>query len=208
MGVSNLLANPTIETPPRGRRLLWVVAAACVLAAVGAVAEADAAGDQPARPLYSKEFSIRVNNYLALQRRLEAGLPPLTPSDQPTRIEVHQRGLAERIRDARSHAKAGDIFGSAGDTIRKAIQDDAKSRKVRDAYAAMIEVPVQAPPAVNADYPDKAPLATVPPLLLARLPLLPDGIEYRFMGRDLILRDMKANIIVDILHEAIPTIRP
>ena len=35
---------------------------------------------------------------------------------------------------------------------------------------------------------------------------LPDGLEYRFMGRDLILRDTKANLIVDVLHEAVPTV--
>ena len=50
------------------------------------------------------------------------------------------------------------------------------------------------------------PLATVPPLILNRLQPLPDGLEYRFMGRDLILRDSKANLIVDFVHEAVPTI--
>jgi hypothetical protein len=53
----------------------------------------------------------------------------------------------------------------------------------------------------------KAALATVPPLILKRLPLLPEGLEYRFMGRDLILRDVKANLIVDFVREAVPTIR-
>ena len=61
-------------------------------------------------------------------------------------------------------------------------------------------------PKINADYPEKAPLATVPPLILRRLPTLPDGLEYRFMRRDLILRDSKANLIVDFVHEAVPTI--
>ena len=51
---------------------------------------------------------------------------------------------------------------------------------------------------MNADYPETAALATVPPLILARLPRLPDGLEYRFMGRDLILRDTNANLIVDL----------
>jgi hypothetical protein len=45
---------------------------------------------------------------------------------------------------------------------------------------------------VNAIYPEKAALATVPPLILVNLPRLPDGLEYRFMGRDLILRDRDA----------------
>jgi hypothetical protein len=60
---------------------------------------------------------------------------------------------------------------------------------------------------VNAEYPEKAPLATLPPLILNRLQRLPEGLEYRFLGRDLILHDAKANLIVDFVHEAVPTIR-
>ena len=71
----------------------------------------------------------------------------------------------------------------------------------------MQEVPRQAPLRVNVAYPERAALATVPPLILNRLPPLPDGIEYRFMGRDLILRDTNANLIVDFIHEAVPAIR-
>ena len=72
----------------------------------------------------------------------------------------------------------------------------------------MQEVPRNTRPRVNADYPDTAALATVPPLILKRLQRLPDGLEYRFMGRDLILRDTKANLIVDVLYAVInPTIR-
>jgi hypothetical protein len=59
---------------------------------------------------------------------------------------------------------------------------------------------------VNTDYPETAALATVPPLILKRLQQLPDGVEYRFMGRDLILRDTKANLIVDLLPGAVPTV--
>jgi hypothetical protein len=48
----------------------------------------------------------------------------------------------------------------------------------------------------------------VPPLILVNLPRLPDGLEYRFMGRDLILRDRDANIIVDFLPGAVPVLKP
>jgi len=71
----------------------------------------------------------------------------------------------------------------------------------------MQEVPPQSPASVNAPYPKNAALATVPPLLLLRLPKLPDGLEYRFMGRDLILHDTTANIVVDILREAAPIVQ-
>jgi hypothetical protein len=55
---------------------------------------------------------------------------------------------------------------------------------------------------VNAEYPVDAPLSTMPPTLLQRLPLLPEELEYRFVGPDLILRDKNANIIVDYMRDA------
>jgi PAS domain S-box-containing protein len=79
--------------------------------------------------------------------------------------------------------------------------------QVIDDAMHMQEVPAQSPPAVNAIYPEKAGLATVPPLILVNLPRLPDGLEYRFMGRDLILRDRDANIIVDFVPGAVPAIK-
>ena len=42
---------------------------------------------------------------------------------------------------------------------------------------------------------------TFPPLLLQALPRLPDDLEYRFMGRDLIIRDGRTNLIVDYLSD-------
>ena len=99
------------------------------------------------------------------------------------------------------------MFGDAGDTFRDIIRQDARERSVGDIYAAMQEVPRRPPLKVNVPYPERAALATVPPLILNRLPPLPEGIEFRFMGRDLILRDTSANLIVDLIHEAVPTIR-
>jgi hypothetical protein len=154
-----------------------------------------------------KGFTDRVGAYLALQKQLKEGLPAVSPSDRTSAVETHQKALATRIRDARGTAKPGDIFGDAAPLIRQVIARDAGNRSARDAYAAMQEVPPQQPPAVNAPYPERAALATVPPLILMNLPPLPDGIEYRFMGRDLIMRDRTANLIVDFISGAVPAIR-
>ena len=56
--------------------------------------------------------------------------------------------------------------------------------------------------AVNSTYPISAPFSTVPPSVLMALPPLPKELEFRFVGRNLILRDTKANMIVDVLPEA------
>jgi hypothetical protein len=150
-------------------------------------------------------FSDRVASYLALQKKVEGKLPA-QKTGSPEQIKAHVADLAAGIRAARTDAKVGDIFNGASEQFRQIIQQDAQNRSVRDAFAAMQEVPKHTPARVNADYPETAALATVPPLILNRLQRLPEGLEYRFMGRDLILRDSKANVIVDVLHEAVPTV--
>ena len=152
------------------------------------------------------KFSERVAGYLALQKQVEGKLPTQKETNDLERIKVHIATLAVGIRAARADAKSGDIFNGAAEQFRQIIKQDARSRSVRDAFAAMQEVPNRTPARVNADYPETAALATVPPLILNRLQRLPDGVEYRFMGRDLILRDTRANLIVDVLHEAVPTV--
>jgi hypothetical protein len=57
---------------------------------------------------------------------------------------------------------------------------------------------------INDIYPSAVPLVTFPPALLQSLPPLPEGLEYRFYGRHLILRDAKANIVVDLLRNVVP----
>jgi hypothetical protein len=151
-----------------------------------------------------KGFLDRVNAYVAAKKKLEAGLTPLSPSDRTTGIEQRQQALAERIRAARRDAKPGDLFGDAAPLLVEIIARDTKNRGRRDTGATLEEVPARSPLAVNADYPENAALATVPPLILMNLPPLPDGLEYRFMGRDLILRDRTSNLVVDFVRGAVP----
>ena len=188
----------------RSTRLL----ASCALMASLAYPNRSVWGDDGVNPraLALKEFTDRMKDYTSLQKKIESGLPALKPSKDPADIEEHRQALASGIRTARAAAKPGDVFGTAADLIRAVIKEDAADRSRRDVYAAMEEVPGRNPPAVNAGYPEKAALATVPPLLLLKLPPLPEGVEYRFMGRDLILRDTKSNLIVDFIHDAVPTV--
>lgn len=57
---------------------------------------------------------------------------------------------------------------------------------------------------VNGIYPDAIAETNFPPTLLQQLPILPDELGYRIAGRDLVLVDRRANLVVDLLHEAIP----
>ena len=187
---------------------LLATMAAGGLCAVLAAHQGDPAQDTPSKTNATgatvKGFLDRVNAYLELQKKAEDGLPKLSKDEDPSKIEAHQAALAGRLKLARQHARPGDLFGDAAPLFKSVMRDDRAMRSLRDAWAAMEEVPKFDPPKVNAAYPEKLPLATVPPLILDQLPPLPEGLEYRFMGSHLILRDVKANLIADFIDNAVP----
>ena len=47
-------------------------------------------------------------------------------------------------------------------------------------------------------------MATMPPSLLAALPQLPKELEYRIIGKYLVLRDVDAALILDFIPAAVP----
>lgn len=196
---SKFAANPSVW------RLGALATVLLLICAAVRSASAQQAVNPPAAVL--KGFSDRVQQYIEVGRKADAPLSKLSPTNDPVKIDVHKKALAEAIQAARRDAKQGDVFGNAADHFRRIIRQDARRRTVRDAYAAMQEVPRQQPVSVNAEYPTDQALATVPPLILTRLPRLPEGLEYRFMGRDLILYDSSSNLIVDFIHEAVPSFR-
>ena len=56
------------------------------------------------------EFTRRVNEYVALHKKLEATLPNLPKEATPQQIDEHQRALGKLIQEARTGAKPGDLF--------------------------------------------------------------------------------------------------
>jgi hypothetical protein len=56
---------------------------------------------------------------------------------------------------------------------------------------------------IDGTYPEGKALSTMPGLVLAQLPGLPDDIQFRFIGRHLILYDVRANTIIDRMPDAI-----
>jgi hypothetical protein len=199
---SKLLANPAVA---RLVRVLPLMALAVAMATPPAVAQEPTTAE---RETALKAFTKRVDDYVALKKKLSDGLDkPKTGDVATAKVQRHQDTLASRLMTARRDAKPGDVFGEAAPLLKQTIKKDTETRGMADAYAAMEEVPAKSPPAVNSLYPEKAALATVPPLILVNLPRLPDGLEYRFMGRDLILRDREANLIVDFIPGAVPAIK-
>ena len=154
-----------------------------------------------------KEFSGRVDEYLKLHKTVEKELPALKNKEElPEMIAAHQQALARKIREARPNAKPGDIFTHAAHeafrhVIRSVFQNpQAAARATIRQRDTIKEVRLR----VNGIYPDAIAETAFPPTLLQKLPVLPDELAYRIVGRDLVLVDRRANLVVDLLHEVLP----
>ena len=157
-----------------------------------------------------KEFQQRVHKYVQLQRSIKGQQPKISKGANPAQITIHRKAMAEALQASRTQAQPGDIFFEGiKPYFVQVIHDELKGAKGSSARQ-MIKVgnPKDegnaVPLRVNAVYPDGAPLSAVPPGLLQKLPTLPPELDYRFVGRNLILRDVDANIIVDFIPEAAP----
>jgi hypothetical protein len=137
----------------------------------------------------------------------EGKVPNLKRTDDPKEISDRERALGEAIMTLRAGAKPGEIFAIEYQPyFIKIVQDDFKGRSAADRKALISELPKNIKVDINTVYPTTLPLETFPPALLRKLPDLPPELEYRIVARSLILRDVKANLIVDILRDVVPTI--
>jgi hypothetical protein len=153
------------------------------------------------------DFKQRVKDYLKLHKTVESSLPRLKTTRHGKTIIDRQHALAQKIAEARSNAKQGDVFtpeisaqfrnviqtkfhGASAPNMRKTIRQGEPLTKVELT--------------VNGDYPEKLPLTTMPPTLLINLPQLPREVAYRIVGHDLVLLDTEARIVVDFIAGAIP----
>jgi len=156
------------------------------------------------RGLAVLEFQKKLGDYVSLHKREAGKVPALKQTDSPAEIAGREKLLGEAIRQARAGAKPGELFDPVATIVRGVVRQDMARRTVRERKALLIEVPQGLRVVPNMVYPTTLPLATAPPALIQELPRLPDELEYRFMGRHLILRDVKANIVVDVLTDVIP----
>ena len=146
------------------------------------------------------DFSARMTAYANLRRRLEDGLTPLRVTDDPSEIIRAETALAERIRLAREGSRRGEIFTPK---IRAAFRQILRAETNAGRCASILnDNPGEFSYPVNGTYPKEEPLSTVPPGILTVLPRLPSDVLYRFLRRDLILHDTRANVILDRIDEA------
>lgn len=152
------------------------------------------------------DFDARVKDYVALHRRLEDTLPHLSKDSTPEQIDSHQRALARLLQQARGDARPGGVFTADVQAVVQRLMAQVFGGPDGAALKASImdENPGPLKLTVNSRYPDTIPLSTVPPQVLQGLPTLPEELEFRFLGRHLILMDEHAHLVVDLMEDVLP----
>jgi len=161
--------------------------------------------DEQARAF--QEFTELVQQYMELRKKLDASLPRLGSKESQEHIVAHQQAFAQKIREARAEAKRGDIFApEIAEEFRRLIRREFQGPKGPNARKTLRQGNPVKPfrLRVNDTYPETLPITTMPPALLLTLPQLPEEVAYRIVGRDLILQDVDARLIVDFIHHALP----
>jgi len=149
------------------------------------------------------DFKARLDKYVELRKKADDSAPALKESKSAGKIKDAEQSLLERIAAARHDAKPGEIFTpEIAAYFRRRLHPESKEPGTKE---IMKEDKVGTIPfKINGPYPETKPLVTAPPNLLEALPQLQKDIEYRFVGKHLILRDARANMIIDYMLNAIP----
>ena len=153
-----------------------------------------------------QQFEQSIHEYMALRHALERHLPALEVSPDARAIDEAVQMRAAAIRRARATARAGDIFAPGiAELFRTRI---GQALEPRDYLRRVLLLPEAEegeprPPAiVNGRFSWSTAVAT-PACVLAALPPLPEELQYRFVAQDLVLVDIEANLIVDVLPDVL-----
>jgi hypothetical protein len=151
-------------------------------------------------------FKKRVDAYAALHKKLDGTLREVPSGATPEQLFEHQRALATLLRRERATAKPGDLCPAemrafvrrqlAG--IFRGADGRQIQRSILDEYTGNVRLEV------NGGYPDGVPVSTMPPQVLEVLPALPEMLQYRFIGKRLILLDAHARVIADFIEHIFP----
>jgi hypothetical protein len=151
------------------------------------------------------DFKLRVDDYMKLRDQITKKIPEVKETGDPAKIYAREKALGEAIGKARAGAKPGDILGEEmAAHFKRILAEDWKSRAPADRKALFNELPKGVQININRPYPPTLPLVSVPPKLLAMLPMLPETLEYRLIDRYFLLRDRDANIVIDMLSGVLP----
>lgn len=196
------IINPTVS-------LESIKATAAALLLIVCVTVGSVTAQQQTNPtaVTLAEFDARVKQYVALHRKLANETGEIDETKSPRQITDREVALGKLIRAARAQARRGDMFTPAVEALFKQLIRDEfarRSPRVRKDRREDQDELADFTPIVNQVYPSTQPLVTFPAGLLRVLPKLPRELEYRLVQRNLILRDIEANVIIDFIPAATP----
>ena len=179
---------------------LFVIAAAAPLARHRAMRQDD--HDHAAY----RHFNEEIARYLAIHTDLRTEVRGPVPNSSARELNAASDLLANAIRRARPRGRQGDFFNAdATRLITQRLRDALRSPNVAAALAGIDdERPAAVRPQIYLRFPVANEMATMPPSLLRLLPPLPAELEYRIVGESLLLRDVKAAMILDYIPDAVP----
>ena len=194
----------------RRRRRAWIGALFGALSVLPSPSGA-AAAQRRVNPTAATEaaFRRRIDEYVQLRKKAESTLPKLPERATPQQIDQTQRALGDLVATARAGARPGDLFTpDMQRVVRRLMAGVFRGEAGREARRQIHDEPHPVVPEINKRYPDAVPLSTMPLRVLAQLPKLPEGLEYRFVDSHLILMDVRAHLILDYVLNAIPEDSP
>jgi hypothetical protein len=146
-------------------------------------------------------FLQAIDRYITIREQLEPQWPPLEVSDDPQRIRAAIEVRRTTIASARSEAQPGEFFSRAvGDLFRHRVTRLFAGRP-DDAVALLTAMNGSPRAVVNGPFLRDA--ASPLPSVLAVLPPLPAFLQYRIVGPDLVLVDIDAALVLDVLGEVL-----
>lgn len=182
---------------------LWLAAAVAVvmISLGGRVPAAQVATPPNPDAAAIAGFLERVNQYVALHKKLEDALPKLPQEATPNQIDEKERALGKLIQEARKGAQRGDLFTPEMTVVVKRLMTQVfggpGGQKLRS--SVMDENVKEYPVRVNQRFPDSIPISTMPPAVLKALPELPEEMQYRFVSSQFVLLDPHSHLVVDFI---------
>jgi hypothetical protein len=159
-------------------------------------------GDPAADQRALAAFDVAVREYAELHRRLEPVWPPAVLLSDPEQAEAFRAGFRARLTETRPTAAEGALFtAEVADVLRVNIAAALRRHDEGHLTASGEGGVTWWMPGVHDPLPWGAPVGS----LHAALPPLPPELDYRVVGRDLVLLDVDARMVVDVLRLAIPT---